>query len=74
MTNINFENMNENMNKMSQSVYSAAKAFYAINTNICEQLIEQQTAMATLGIINESKEGVSAWVEDVTKEAAASSH
>ena len=115
MTNINFTEMNENMNKMGQSAYSAANAFYAMNTNTCEQLFDQQIAMATLGmesitsqmelmsttkdytaivtgqtelaneissksqgiarntmdIMNETKEDVSAWVEDITKEAAA---
>ncbi len=38
------------MNKVSQSAYSAAKAFYALNTNTYEQLFEQQIAMATLGM------------------------
>ncbi len=114
MTNTNFTEMNENMNKMAQSAYSAAKAFYAMNTNTCEQLFDQQIAMATLGmdaitsqmelmssakgyqsvidgqteiandissktqgiarntldILNETKEDVTAWVEDVAKEAA----
>ena len=114
MTNTNFTEMNENMNKMGQSAYDAAKAFYAMNTNTCEQLFDQQVAMATLGIktitsqmelmssakgyqavvagqadiandissksqgiarntldiLNETKEDVTAWVEDVTKEAA----
>ena len=103
------------MNKMGQSAYDAAKAFYAMNTNTCEQLFDQQIAMATLGmetitsqmelmstakdyntvvagqtelandissksqgiarntmdIMNESKEDVSVWAEDVAKEAAA---
>lgn len=112
MTNFNFETMNENMNKMGQSAYSAANAFYAMNTNTVEQLFDQQIAMATLSmetitsqmelmssargyeamvagqadiandissksqgiarntldILNESKEDVTAWVEDVTKE------
>ncbi len=114
MTNFNFEEMNENMNKMAQSAYSAAKAVYAMNTNTCEQLFDQQVAMATLtmvtitsqmelmstakgyqavvagqadiandissksqgiarntlDILNETKEDVTAWVEDVAKEAA----
>ncbi len=114
MTNINFEEINENINKMSQRTYSAAKAFYAMNTNTVEQLFDQQITMATLGmesitsqmalmstakdyqavvagqtdiandiscksqgiarntidIMNESKEDVSAWVEEVAKEAA----
>ncbi len=113
MTNFNLETMNENMNKMGQSAYSAANAFYAMNTNTVEQLFDQQIAMATLSmetitsqmelmssargyeamvagradiandissksqdiarntldILNESKEDVTAWVEDVTKEA-----
>ncbi len=113
MTNFNFETMNENMNKMGQSAYSAANALYAMNTNTVEQLFDQQIAMATLSmetitsqmelmssargykamvagqadiandissksqgiarntldILNESKEDVTAWVEDVTKEA-----
>jgi phasin family protein len=114
MTNTNFKDMNENMNKMGQSAYDAAKAFYAMNTNTCEQLFDQQIAMATLGmetitsqmqlmstandynaviagqtdiandissksqgiarntldILNETKDDVSAWAEDVSKEAA----
>jgi phasin family protein len=114
MTNTNFKEMNDNMSKMAQSAYSAAKAFYAMNTNTCEQLFDQQVAMATLGmesitsqmelmssakgyqavvagqadiandvssksqgiarntldILNETKEDVTAWVEDVAKEAA----
>jgi len=114
MTNINIEEMNENMNKMGQSAYSAAKALYAMNTNTVEQLFDQQIAMATLGmdaitsqlelmstakgyqaivdgqaeiasdvssksqgiarntldILNETKEDVTSWVEDVAKEAA----
>ena len=112
MTNTNFTEMNENMNKMGQSAYSAAKALYTMNTNTVEQLFDQQIAMATLGmdaitsqvelmssakdyqaivdgqteiasdvssksqgiarntldILNETKEDVTAWVEDVTKE------
>ena len=114
MTNINIEEMNENMNKMGQSAYSAAKALYTMNTNTVEQLFNQQIAMANLGmetitsqielmsnakgyqavidgqadivsdvssksqgiarntldILNETKEDVTAWVEDVAKEAA----
>ena len=114
MTSINIEEMNENMNKMGQSAYSAAKALYTMNTNTVEQLFDQQIAMATLGmdainsqfelmstakgyqaivdgqadiasdlssksqgiarntldILNETKEDVTAWVEDVAKEAA----
>jgi len=114
MTNFNFEEMNENMNKMGQSAYNAAKALYTMNTNTVEQLFDQQIAMATLGmesitsqmelmstakgyqavvagqadiandissksqgiarntldILNESKEDVSTWVEEVAKEAA----
>ena len=114
MTNTNFKEMNENMNKMGQSAYNAAKALYAMNTNTCEQLFDQQVTMATLGmdaitsqielmntakgyqaivdgqaeiasdvssksqgiarntldILNETKEDVTAWVEDVAKEAA----
>jgi len=114
MTNTNFKEMNENMNKMGQSAYSAAKSFYAMNTNTCEQLFDQQIAMATLGmdaitsqmelmssakgyqaiidgqadiasdvssksqgiarntldILNETKEDITTWVEDVAKEAA----
>ncbi|RKZ45183.1 MAG: hypothetical protein DRQ58_10705, partial [Gammaproteobacteria bacterium] len=49
MTNINIEGMNENMNKIGQSAYSAAKALYTMNTNAVEQLFDQQIAMATLG-------------------------
>ncbi len=114
MTNTNFKKMNENMNKMGQSAYSAAKALYTMNTNAVEQLFDQQVAMATLGmdaitsqvelmstakdynaivagqadiandvssksqgiarntldILNETKEDVTTWVEDVSKEAA----
>lgn len=114
MTNTNFEEMNENMSKMGQSAYNAAKALYTMNTNTMEQLFDQQIAMATLGmesitsqmelmntakdyqavvagqadiandissksqgiarntldILNESKEDVSAWAEEVAKEAA----
>ena len=114
MTNINIKEMNENMNKMGQSAYSAAKALYTMNTNTVEQLFNQQIAMANLGmetitsqielmsnakgyqavidgqadivsdvssksqgiarntldILNETKEDVTAWVEDVAKEAA----
>ena len=113
MTNFNFEEMNENMNKMGQSAYNAAKALYTMNTNTVEQLFDQQIAMATLcmesitsqmelmstakgyqavvagqadiandissksqgiarntlDILNESKEDVSTWVEEVAKEA-----
>ncbi|RKZ47474.1 MAG: hypothetical protein DRQ58_06575 [Gammaproteobacteria bacterium] len=42
--------MNENMNKIGQSAYSAAKALYTMNTNAVEQLFDQQIAMATLGM------------------------
>jgi phasin family protein len=114
MKNTNFSEMNENMNKMGQSAYNAAKAFYAMNTNTVEQLFDQQIAMATLGmetitsqmelmssskgyqavvagqadiasdassksqgiarntldILNETKEDVTAWVQDVAKEAS----
>lgn len=114
MTNTNFEEMNENMNKLGQSAYRATKAFYTMNTNTVEQLFDQQIAMATLtmesitsqielmstardysavvagqtdiandisnksqgiarntmDIMNESKEDVSVWVEDVAKDAA----
>jgi phasin family protein len=114
MTNFNFEEMNENMNKMGQSAYNAAKALYTMNTNTVEQLFDQQIATATLcmesitsqmelmstakgyqavvagqadiandissksqgiarntlDILNESKEDVSTWVEEVAKEAA----
>ncbi len=114
MTNINFKEFNENMNKMGQSAHNAAKSFYTMNTNTVEQLFDQQIAMATLGmeaitsqmklmitaknyqamvagqadiandisnksqgiarntmdIMNESKVDVSAWVEEVEKEAA----
>ena len=114
MTNINFEEINENINKIGQSAFNAAKVFYTMNTNTVEQLFDQQIAMATLGmesitsqmelmstakdyqavvagqtelvnkisnksqgiarntmdIMNETKEDVSAWVEEVAKEAA----
>jgi len=114
MTNTNFKEMNENMNKMGQSAYNAAKTLYTMNTNAVEQLFDQQIAMATLGmetitsqmelmsntngyeavvagqaeiandissksqgiarntldILNKTKDDVSAWAEDVAKEAA----
>ena len=114
MTNINFEEINENINKIGQSAFNAAKVFYTMNTNTVEQLFDQQITMATLGmesitsqmelmstakdyqavvagqtelvnkisnksqgiarntmdIMNETKEDVSAWVEEVAKEAA----
>lgn len=114
MTNTNFTEMNESMNKMGQSAYSAAKALYTMNTNTVEQLFDQQIAIATLGmetitsqmklmssakgyqavidaqadivsdlssktqgiarntldILNETKEDVTAWVEEVAKETA----
>ena len=50
MTNINLEKMNENMSKMGQSAYNTAKAFCSLNTNIMEQIFDQQIAMATLGM------------------------
>ena len=56
MSNINFEEMNENMNKMGQSTYSTIKAFYAMNTNALEQLFDQQIAMATLGMESATRE------------------
>ena len=114
MTNINIEEINENMNKVGQSAYSAVKSLYAMNTNTVEQLFDQQIAMATLGmeavtsqmelmssakgyhavidgqadiasdvssksqgiarntldILNETKDDVTAWAEDVAKETA----
>lgn len=50
MTDINFDKMNENMSKLGQSAYNTAKALYEINTNILEQLFDQQIAMTTLGM------------------------
>jgi len=50
MTNINLEQMNENMNKMGQTAYRAAKAFYTMNTDTLEQFFDQQIAIATLGV------------------------
>ncbi len=114
MTNINLEEINENVNKMAQSTYNMTKDFYTIGANTVEQIFDQQVAMATLGmksitsqlklagtaksyqavvtgqadiadvisstsqdiardtldILNESKEGVSEWLETVAKEAA----
>ena len=50
MTNINLEQMNENINKMGQTTYNAAKSFYTMNTDTLQQLFDQQIAMATLGM------------------------
>ena len=40
----------ENMNKLGKSAYEAIKEFYAVNTNIAEQVFEQQLALTSLGV------------------------
>jgi phasin family protein len=40
----------ENMNKFGKSSFDAMKEFYAVNTNIVEQLFEQQLALTSLGV------------------------
>lgn len=42
--------MYENMNKIGKSSYDAIKELYAVNTNLVEQLIEQQFAVYSLGV------------------------
>jgi len=39
----------ENINKVGKSSYETVKGLYDINTNIVEQLIEQQFALVSLG-------------------------
>ena len=46
MTNIFYENMS----KIGKSAYDSAKELYGINTNIAEQVIEQQLALFNLGV------------------------
>ncbi len=43
MTNINFKEFNENMNKMGQSAHNAVKSFYAMNTNTVEQFLTNKS-------------------------------
>ncbi len=50
MNKVNFEEISANMNKLSQSAYSAGKAFYTLNTDTLEQLFDQQLAITTLGM------------------------
>ena len=40
----------ENMNKLGKSAYEAVKELYAVNTNIAEQVFEQQLALTSLGV------------------------
>ena len=40
----------ENMNKLGKSAYEAIKELYAVNTNIAEQVFEQQLALTSLGV------------------------
>jgi len=40
----------ENVNKVCKSSYEAIKELYTINTNLVEQLAEQQLALVTLGV------------------------
>ncbi len=56
MTSITFDEMNENMGKMGQSVYSTVKALYDINSNTLEQIFDQQIAMATLGLESSTRQ------------------
>jgi len=42
--------INENLSKLGKSSYDSAKELYEINTNIAEQLIEQQLAIFNLGV------------------------
>jgi phasin family protein len=46
MNTVNFDQFN----KLSMSTYETLKQLYTINTNTVEQLIEQQFALATLGV------------------------
>lgn len=40
----------ENVNKLGKSSYESVKEFYTINTNLAEQLIEQQLALVSAGV------------------------
>ena len=40
----------ENMNKLGKSSYEAMKELFAVNNSFFEQIIDQQFALATLGI------------------------
>ncbi len=40
----------ENVNTLGKSSYESVKEFYTINTNLAEQLIEQQLALVSAGI------------------------
>ncbi len=42
--------INENLSKLGKSSYDSAKELYEINTNIAEQLIEQQLAVFNLSV------------------------
>jgi len=46
MNTVNFDQLN----KLSMSTYETLKQLYTINTNTVEQLIEQQFALASLGV------------------------
>ena len=39
----------ENLSKAGKSSYDSAKELYEINTNIAEQIIEQQLAIGSVG-------------------------
>ena len=40
----------QNMNKLGKTTYEAIKELYAVNTNIAEQVFEQQLALTSLGV------------------------
>lgn len=40
----------ESMNKLGKSAYEAIKELYAVNSNIAEQVFEQQLALTSLGV------------------------
>jgi phasin family protein len=40
----------ENVNKLGKSSYESVKELYTINTNLAEQLIEQQLALVSAGV------------------------
>ena len=40
----------ESMNKLGKSAYEAIKGLYAVNSNIAEQVFEQQLALTSLGV------------------------
>ena len=42
--------MYENMNKVGKNSYDAIKELYTVNTNLVEQLVEQQFALFALGV------------------------